>query len=206
MPLLYLAVMSRTECQNCHRPSVVCYCDLLPELRNQWPVRILQESGESRHPLNTAGIAALSLGDCQLYTVEAGSADFQDPVDWQREAPALIYPGEQAEPVEALAEAPQRPLVFVDANWRKSRRLLHEMPWLSALPRFAIHDAPPSRYRIRSSRVADALSTLEAIVHTLELVEKVPGRYAPMLDVMDWMVDQQIRYMGKEVYQRNYRQ
>ena len=198
--------MSRAECPNCQRPRVVCYCDRLPVLRNQWPVRILQELGEGRHPLNTAGIAALSLDDCQLSAVAAGRPDPQHHIDWQRETPALIYPGQQAEPVEALAEGPQRPLLFVDANWRKSRRLLHEMPWLSALPRFAIHDAPPSRYRIRSSRVADALSTLEAIVHTLETVEKAPGRYAPMLDVMDWMVDQQIRYMGREVYQRNYGQ
>jgi DTW domain-containing protein len=119
-------------------------------------------------------------------------------------APALIYPGADAAPVSQLLGCPPRPLLFIDATWRKSRRLLHEYPELARLQRYALHDMPPSRYRIRKSTQVDAVSSLEAIVHTLELLEQAPGRYTTLLKAMDWMIAQQINYIGTERLNHNY--
>lgn len=199
--------MKRKQCPQCQRPLTVCYCHLIRPLSNQWPVRILQEHGESRHPMGTARIAALSLERCRLQEMMLSGPEATSQAGLDElinEEPVLIYPGDEAEPVDALAGQPVRPLLFLDANWRKSRRLLHQFPALSALPRYALRSTGASRYRIRSSAVTDALSTLEAVVSTLEVVERAAGRYSGLLDVMDWMVDQQIAFMGEEVYRAHY--
>ncbi|MEX2335147.1 MAG: DTW domain-containing protein, partial [Pseudohongiella sp.] len=89
------------------------------------------------------------------------------------------------------------------ASWGRSLRMLNVFPALTSLPKFSLGELPVSRYRIRKQPAIDAVSTLEAIVHTLHLLE--PARdFSAMLTTMDWVVDQQIRRMGNKVYQANY--
>jgi DTW domain-containing protein YfiP len=161
---------------------------------NAWPVRILQHAAEARHALGTARIAALGLLDCQLLAADA------------RPLPkgVLIYPGPQSQPLSALLGTAPQPLIFLDATWRKSRRLLLESAELAALPRYHLENPLPSRYRIRREPNVNALSTLEAIVQTLELLEAAPGRHASLLQVMDALVDEQIARMGEQTFRRNY--
>lgn len=190
---------SRALCTRCQRPLPSCYCIHVPRLHNHWPIRILQHPQESRHALGTARIAALGLSDCLLSigsTPEAAPLPVSDSV--------LLYPGPDSLPLSGLPSSPVRPLLFLDATWRKSQRMLFESSALAALPRYHLESPAPSRYRIRREPGAHAVSTLEAIVQTLEILEAAPGRYTGLLEVMDMLVDEQIRHMGPEVYQRHY--
>lgn len=190
---------ARAFCPRCQRPLPSCYCAHVPRLHNHWPVRILQHTQESQHALGTARIAALGLSDCQLSTGNNPEPLLPSLVDC-----VLIYPGEGSLPLSGLQFSPVRPLLFLDATWRKSQRMLFESSTLAALPRYHLENPSPSRYRIRREPRADAVSTLEAIVQTLEILEAAPGRYAGLLEVMDMLVDEQIRHMGPEVYQSRY--
>lgn len=185
----------RLRCPHCQRPLDRCYCASLTPQPHAWPVRILQHAAEARHALGTARIAALGLRDCLLLPAHAS------PVP----AGVLIYPGPDSQPLSALLGTTPQPLIFLDATWRKSRRLLLESPDLAALPRYQLENPQPSRYRIRREPHAHALSTLEAIVQTLELLEAAPGRHAALLQVMDALVDEQITHMGEQTFRRNYR-
>jgi len=190
---------ARPRCPDCQRPPASCYCARVPRLHNRWPVRILQHPLEARHAIGTARIAALGLSDCQLASstaLEALESLWQDCV--------LVYPGPDSQPLSALRPGVIRPLLFVDATWRKSRRMLLECAALAALPRFHLEDPVPSRYRIRREPHKGAVSTLEAIVQSLEVLEAAPGRYAGLLDVMDALVEEQIRHMGPALYAQRY--
>lgn len=187
---------SRACCPRCARPLAVCYCSLVQSVANRWPVRILQHHRESGHAVGTARIAALSLTRCDLGILRGSFVP--EPED------VLVYPGSDARPLEELCDGPVRRLLFLDASWRKSRRMLHEQPALAALPRYCLTDVPTSRYRIRREPERGFLSTVEAVVLALETLEREPGRYHALLRVMDWMIDQQIRYMGDAVYRRHY--
>lgn len=190
---------ARALCPRCQRPLPSCYCAHVPHLHNHWPVRILQHPQESRHALGTARIASLGLNDCLL-----GTGKSPEPILSSLQGCVLIYPGEGSAPLSQLQSGPVRPLLFLDATWRKSQRMLLESGSLAALPRYHLENPTPSRYRIRREPRADAVSTLEAIVQTLEILEEAPGRYAGLLEVMDMLVDEQIRHMGPEVYRRHY--
>tara|TARA_R100001377_G_scaffold82100_1_gene62134 strand:- start:3365 stop:3967 length:603 start_codon:yes stop_codon:yes gene_type:complete len=196
--------MAKTErCERCQRPQALCYCARLSPIDNSWPIWILQHPAEARHALGTARIAALGLLDCALALSQSPAA--AHPFPSTAHSPVLIYPGPSSLPLQELSLDPRRPLLFIDATWRKSRRMLMENPWLEALPRYALPTPPPSRYRIRREPKPEAISTLEAIVHCLGLLEGDATRYQPLLEQMDRLVDEQIAHMGEEVFARNYR-
>jgi len=192
----------RERCERCLRPISLCYCAQLSPVDNAWPVWILQHPAESRHALGTARIAALGLRDCTL-AFEA-PLDNTHPFVTTQPAPVLIYPSSDSLALSDLGTESRRPLLFIDATWRKSRRMLLENPWLEALPRYALASPPASRYRIRREPNPAAISTLEAIVHCLGQLEGNAKRYQPLLEQMDRLVDEQIAHMGHEVFERNY--
>lgn len=207
--------MPRHKCPACYRPPAYCYCSRIRQVVNSWPVFIMQDVREAKHPIGTARIAALSLSQAEMVTLDPDAPEqsrdlltnlFSRPLN----NPALIYPGDQARPVSNLNVVPSptdraRDLLFLDASWGRSVRMMKVFPALGALPLFALNELPASRYRIRRQPGVDALSTLEAIVWTLQQLE--PSTDAgSMLAIMDWMIGRQIERMGDDVYRNNYPQ
>jgi DTW domain-containing protein YfiP len=119
----------------------------------------------------------------------------------------LIYPGQRSGDVAQLdiAETTVRPLLLLDASWKKSRRMLLTSPWLQSLPRISCDLHAPSRYRIRREPAATYCSSLEAACAVLGSLERNPEKYKPLLAAMDAMIDQQIEQMGEATFRRNYR-
>lgn len=190
----------RSYCHNCHRPEATCLCAEVTCIDNNWPVVVIQHHQEIRHALGTAIIARLGLSDSRF--IMADDEGFDIPEELL--SPVLIYPGESAGDIKDLVGMPPRPLLFLDASWRKSRRLLLASPWLQTLPRYSFESSAPSRYRIRREPSPGQLSTLEAIAGVLETLEQRPGQYAALLAVMDTMIDRQISSMGADTYARHY--
>jgi DTW domain-containing protein len=82
-------------------------------------------------------------------------------------------------------------LVLLDATWRKSRKMLYLNSLLQGLPRLALHDLPPSNYRIRKAHAPDQLSSLEAAAYALSQLENRPTHYQTLFDGFDAFVEQQ---------------
>lgn len=198
---------TRDTCSECQRPVIMCYCAVLPSLDHDWPVHIIQDKREAAHPLGTARPAVRALQRATLQAVDPEQAADGVAVDaWLQQFganAALIYPGAGAMPVSQLADS-ESPLtlVFIDATWRRSRRILHTWPALAKLPRYQLDDVRPSRYRIRKAPGDQALSTLEAIAEVLQATDGLETE--PLLRVMDFIIDRQIAHMPGDTYQRNY--
>ncbi|ARN75278.1 tRNA-uridine aminocarboxypropyltransferase [Oceanicoccus sagamiensis] len=192
--------MSRLACQRCLRPPSVCYCHTLEVIDNQWPVYILQHPKEAKHAIGTARIAQLSLKQCQtLIAKKPGDVELL----MTNIQPLLVYPGDNSTAVNDIDPGTIQPLLFLDGSWRKTRRMLHESPWLAALPRISMV-LPASRYKIRKEPHPTAVSTVEAIAGVLAALERDTQKYQPLLTTMDWMIAQQIMQMGDKTYQKNY--
>ena len=196
--------MARLTCSQCLRPLSVCYCGQIRRQDNRWPIHILQDIHEAKHAIGTARIAALSLEQCLMDEVDPEQVT-QNFEHLQASSPVLIYPAQNAKPVTDLLTLSPRPLIFLDASWRRSRRMMFSMPWLQELPAYLLNPAAESRYRIRKQPQSEALSTLEAIVSCLQTLEHDPSRFDSLLATMDWMIEQQISHMGNETWLNNYR-
>lgn len=191
---------------------------------------VLQHPTEARHPLNTARLAVLGLQNAELRVGEcfpeleemmgrAGDAILLFPSSEKAAAcpaaaapvvgaPWGLMPGQpQPEGAELAGEGPSRVsptlLIVPDGTWRQARRIVQANPILETLRRLSLPEGEPSRYRVRKARETAAVSTLEAIVRALSMLE--PERnFQPLLGPFNVLIEQQIAAMGPEVYRRNH--
>ncbi|KWS22583.1 DTW domain-containing protein [Pseudomonas syringae] len=195
--------MSRARCERCLRPATHCLCALIPQLDSRTRVLILQHPDEVGHALNTARLASLGLVNAQLLVGEVFD-DLQALLNPPGYQARLLFPGDTAQTLTSYAQDSLPMLLVVpDGTWRKARKLLHLNPLLAELPRVTPGAAPVSRYRLRKAPGPDALSTLEAIVHTLQTLE-APASFEALLKPFDALIEGQIQAMGSETYQRNH--
>ncbi|MDR7333147.1 tRNA-uridine aminocarboxypropyltransferase [Roseateles asaccharophilus] len=162
--------MPRASCPRCERPLPTCLCATLPvpPLAHRTELLILQHPAEAGHAKNTALLLTLGLQSARLLRGEVFDAGLAAP------GTTLLYPGEGT-----AAPADVKRLVLLDGSWRQSRRLLSANPWLATLPRLSLPEQP-GRYAIRRAHRPGQLSTLEAGLHALALLEGGPERFAPL--------------------------
>lgn len=192
----------------CLRPADFCLCALIPTLQSTTRILVIQHPQEQRHALNTGRLLVAGLVHAELLVGE--QLPLNSPVLEQLSDPAwrteLLFPGERAQlpvPADSGDERPRR-LILIDGTWRKARKILMLNPVLQKLPRVCLPGGLVSRYRLRRTRVPDALSTIEAGVQALQLIE--PARdYAALLRPFEALIEGQIKAMGAECYERNHR-
>ncbi|MCY1269382.1 DTW domain protein [compost metagenome] len=196
--------MPRPSCPRCQRPESHCLCPLIPHLLSRTRVLLLQHPSEVGHALNTARLAALGLENAELRVGERFD-DLADLLADSRYRACLLFPGEDARPVAEVAAADPRPLLLVvpDGTWRKARKLLYLNPELEVLPRVALPEGLSSRYRLRKAPMAGALSTIEAIVAALDILE-APNRFDELLRPFEALIQGQIEAMGEETFRKNH--
>jgi DTW domain-containing protein len=172
---------------HCLRPQSTCLCALARPTAHRTEVLVLQHPQEQRQAKNSVALLRLSLVHC---TVVVGERFEPGALEALLRRPGrdtrLLYPDVPAAPAPpSAAPTAGAPLllVVIDATWRKSLRMLLEHPALAALPRLPLLAPAPTRYRaIRAARRADQVSTLEATVQALTMLEGPSFDGAPLLD------------------------
>lgn len=177
---------------------------MIKRLDNPVEVIIIRHRSEIGHALGTAKIAQLSLAQCRLFDVDAvlGSAELEAIL--RKDHTYLVYPGADALVLNPSVAASIKPkcIVILDGTWRKTKRLYLGCERLQQLPKLCL-TGYQSQYRIRQAKVDGALSTIEAIAHSLSCFDARTD-YAPLLKSFDWMVSRQIARMGQSTFQSNY--
>ena len=153
----------------------LCFCDAIPCIRNRTDVLILQHIGERSHPFNTARIVQQSLHRCRVivdHNQQFGTRHL--PI---QKGAGLLYLTDNAPKLTELAESDRpRQLVIVDGTWHQAKTIVRDVPQLRSLPCFRLAPDAPGQYRIRREPSAQSLSTLEAIVAALQVLEpNTPG-------------------------------
>ncbi len=181
--------MGRAVCRRCERPALTCLCATLPPpVAVATELLILQHPAEAGHAKSTVAFLTLGLRPVRLLRGEAFDATLAEP------GAALLYPAVGA-PAPAAPATVTR-LVLLDGSWRQSRRLLAANPWLSALPRVSLPERP-SRYALRRAHRPGQLSTLEAGLHALALLEGRPERFDPLWAAFDDFVQTGLSRRGE---------
>ena len=184
----------RSFCYACMKPTVTCVCARVPRVDNTTTVWLLQHPRERRHAIGTARLLALGLARTRLDVIS-----LKGP---RRELPgvnpgtALLYPGADARPLETLAPS-ERPdqLIVLDGTWHHAHTLWRELGWLRGIPRVTLGAIEPSRYRIRREPRIECVSTVEAVVAALRVLEPETQGLDELLAAFDSMIDDQVRYV-----------
>ncbi|MFT6311351.1 MAG: DTW domain-containing protein YfiP [Porticoccus sp.] len=194
----------RQICSRCNSPVNRCLCHTITAIDNHWPIHILQHSNESNHALGTAKIAQLSLSQCDV-NISKITAEHERYIQTMLSAkPILVFPSSSSSALESINTDNARPLIFLDATWRKAKRLYLESELLQSLPTVHLQATSLPAYKIRKSPNPKALSSIEAIAEALSTLEANVEKYQPLLASMNWMVERQIELMGEKIYRENY--
>ena len=189
-------VIGRPTCYRCWRPEVACICADVVAVANRTPVVIVQHPRERRHPFGTVRIARLGLRHVDVHVASsllAERAKGRETACPPCAPPgaALLFPAPDATPLDATTQLSA--LVVVDGTWPTARRLVRDNAWLQALPRVRLQPARPGRYRIRRApRPAFQLSTIEAVVEALRILEPDTHGLDDLLAAFDRIVERQI--------------
>jgi DTW domain-containing protein len=168
-------------------------CALVRPTAHRTEVLVLQHPQEQRQTKNSVAMLRLSLAHCEVVVGERFAPGvLQALLRHPGRDTRLLYPDVPAAPAPLApgltAGAPVR-LVVLDATWRKSLRMLIEHPALAALPRLSLDAPEVTRYRaIRAARRADQVSTLEATVQALAMLEGPSFDAGPLLEAFGQFV------------------
>jgi tRNA-uridine aminocarboxypropyltransferase len=155
---------------------------------NRTAIWILQHKRERHHPIGTARIAELGLLRSRV------DVCYEPPgMPSRLDGVALLYPGLDSRPLASLEpqERPER-LVVLDGTWNHARVMYRDFHWLHTLPRYSIEPEQGSRYRIRKEPRHDCLSTIEAIIEALMILEPETAGLEGLLTAFERMIDRQL--------------
>ena len=180
----------RPFCYRCHKPQVTCICDYISPVYNTTKVWLVQHPRERFHPIGTARIARLGLSNFSQ-TITHSACD-----DAPKHLPAdavLLFPGKDVPTLAELGPA-ERPstLVAIDGTWNHARTMFRDNRWLQKLPRYGLVPTAPSRYRLREEPEVHCLSTIEAIVQALSVLEPGTANLDGLLRSFETMIDEQL--------------
>ncbi|OJH40834.1 tRNA-uridine aminocarboxypropyltransferase [Cystobacter ferrugineus] len=183
----------RSLCLRCLRPQATCYCARVPRVDSRTHVVFLQHPRERRVAIGTARMAHLALSNSELhvgldFTNHARLAELAA----RPERVAVLFPGEEAMSIEEARANPPETLIVVDGTWPLARKLVKSNPLLAGLPRIGFVPRRPSNYRIRAEPADHCVSTIEAVVEVLGLLEGGQERFDTLLGAFDFMVDTQL--------------
>ena len=181
----------RPRCFRCFRPQSQCYCALVPEIKNQTEIVLVQHVSERDHPFNTARMVRSSLDRTKL--VSGDSKRLADANFELGESAGLLYPSSTAMTLSNIPKD-ERPsqLVVIDGTWPQAKTLVRDLPQLKNLPHYQLVPTQPGNYRIRLEPDDVSLSTLEAVVQALRELEPELLNLDKLIGAFETMVQRQL--------------
>jgi DTW domain-containing protein len=168
MDLLAPTAAAAGRCYGCFRPREDCFCAAIPAIDNRTHVLILQHKREQFHPFGTARIVERAL----------------------RSSQRLV--GLDGRFAAGLPEQRPRQLVVLDGTWHHAKTMFRDVPELHALPRFRLAPTEPSRYGFRREPHAQFISTVEAVIAALRILEPELSGLDGLMAAFLAMVNRQI--------------
>jgi DTW domain-containing protein YfiP len=102
---------------------------------------------------------------------------------------------------QPLAPRPPTRLIVLDGTWSHARSLYRHNAWLHGLPHYSIDPDGIDRYRIRKEPKAHYTSTVEAVVHALQIIEPDTLGLDGLLAAFVTMIDRQIAAVTPAAHQ-----
>lgn len=178
----------------------------MPRVENKTQVFVLQHPKERSHPIGTARFAKLGLANSRVEVAWDAKAEELSPPDWLPPDTALLYPSSEAADLESMppGELPKN-LLVLDGTWHTARKLFRHKVWLQRMPQVRLSPAAPSNYRIRREPREDFVSTIEAIVQALRVLEPETQGFDALLSAFDSMIDEQLQHIARATGSRHAR-
>jgi len=195
----------RPFCFRCWKVEALCLCSVIPQLESAVRITLLQHPNERYMPVNTARFTHLGLTNSVMYhgiDFNQHQSFMNDLATFPCEKIGLLFPSQSARPLE---EAPKdlQNLYVVDGTWNEAKKMIYNSQILHEVPHYVFTPQKESTYRIRKEPKKEFVSTVEAVVTSLRILEGDPQAYGELLHVFDVMVENQLHYIQNNPQQRH---
>ncbi len=198
--------MSR-YCSQCGKARKACICESIVALESQVELIILQHPTEEQRPMGTARILSLSLNSSRLLVGEdfRHHAELNELLAEPDVAHFVLYPNDVSQSAANLSFPAKQKIrvILLDGTWKKAFKMWQVNTQLHHLPCLHLPENLKGNYRIRKAPSDNALSTVEAGYHVLQLLQP-ESDFSPLLSAFEAMIDYQIKQMPEGVFERNY--
>jgi len=170
---------------------VDCLCHALNPEVSRVVVGVLQHPREAGVAKSTGSLIPLALSNAFILRGETLDDDgrlAKELAAFEAGAVGLLFPDHS----QPLAEAPPELacLLVPDGSWPQARAIIRATPSLWSLPRFALPPGIEGAYPIRKPQGPGRLSTMEAAVAALRILEGRPDAYQDALALQAALVEQ----------------
>jgi len=185
--------VKRENCTVCFRAKVGCICDLFIHIDNNIHVVVLQHPSEVKQTKGTLTLLAQSLRQCTVIVGEVfdDNEELTYMLNRYQNHISLLYPSEHARELTPIIDQctssvshslnKKYCIILLDGTWKKAYKMYKLNSCLHAIPHLMLPENIQGNYRIRSTQKAHALSSLEACVYALGLLENNTLKYQPLL-------------------------
>jgi DTW domain-containing protein YfiP len=177
------------RCERCGLHLPLCVCDRFPRVESSAALVVVRHIGELHKPTNTgrwlaemvAGTAITHYGQREppFDATPLSRPDVRFCVLFPREGATVLDPEGVRRLRAALAPGQRLGFALLDGTWHQCSRMSRRVPVVSELPCVALPSGPPSRWGVRTQHEAHGLSSFEAGVRLVALVDG-PTRAAPL--------------------------
>ena len=194
----------RQMCFTCRQPDFSCYCEWLRPFDPTIQFVILIHPIEYHRRIATGRMSHLILKNSRLIQGMTFSQDSEvgeiarNPLNQC----SILYPGRNSKNLSpmtieeraALFPSQKNNVIFViDGTWGTAKKMVNQSPDLAMLPRICFTPPAPSNFRLRKQPRPECYSTIEAIHHTLELLDPACGGHERLYDNLLFAFENMVR-------------
>ena len=160
------------RCPRCHMHGSLCLCALIPRIETRTRLLLVIHRYEDRKPTNTGRLATECLVNSEVIVRGHESAP-STPLALSPDAqPLLLFPAEDAVPIEQFATSSRAvTLIVPDGTWRQASKVRSRVPGLRDVLCVSLPRGAPSVYRLRVDAHEEGLATIEAIARAFGVLE-----------------------------------
>jgi DTW domain-containing protein YfiP len=171
----------KPRCFGCGLNPTLCVCDRLPSVQLQTPLVVVQHVREKIKPTNTGRLLAKMVSGTPIVHFGQREPPFdttpfeRDDIDFR-----ILFPREDAQTLARDEDGTIRPapapgkrlgFVLLDGTWHQCSRMARRVPVVRDFRCVALPPGPPSIWPIRRQHDARGVSTIEAAMRLLALLE-----------------------------------
>ncbi len=160
-------------CPNCGLPNIICICSKIEQISLKNKVSVIIPHIERHKSSNTGGLVKAVLNNSEVFIRGEKNKLFNpNNVINQNYQNLILYTGGRGLTTKYINSF-DKPinLIVPDGTWTTAPRIVVREPIFHKIPKVSLLNPPKSQYKLRKHPNPYYISTFEAILYSLEIIE-----------------------------------